>query len=401
MPLLIFARLLSSIASLAVLYGAGYLLWSWYDGDVYITATDTLERTREDWRLVLGVALIAFSFLGRFVIVPLLGRPDTAETRLDLQRAAGDILDTPTGASLYVEQHGDRSKPTILFTHGWGLDSTIWQYAKRDLSSDFHLVFWDLPGLGKSKAGADHRFDPTRFSLELDAVMEFIGSRGVVLVGHSVGGMTIQTLVRDAPDRVRSRVAGIVLLNTTFTNPIDTVFGAIVFKALRWPLIEPMLFLTSMLQPLAWLDAWRAYLSGSAHIANRVQFGRKVTRSQLNAVTLLGTRNPQGVLAQGNLGMFRWDASEAMKGYDGPVLIIGGRVDLATKIEASRTIASDAPRARLIEVDDVNHNGFLENALAYNKAIIDFVKGLPKRDPSEERHDKIHVIPVAELAVRK
>jgi pimeloyl-ACP methyl ester carboxylesterase len=184
--------------------------------------------------------------------------------------------------------------------------------------------------------------------------------------------MTIQTLVRDAPDYARKSIAGIILLNTTFTNPIRTSAGSSILRALRWPLIEPLLLLTSLLKPLAGLDAWRGYLNGSAHVANRIQFGRSVTHSQLNAVTLLGTRNPQGVLARGNLAMFRWDASSAMTGYSGPVLVIGGKVDLVTKIEASRVIATDASGAKLIEVEHVNHNGFLEDAETYNTAIAEF-----------------------------
>ena len=376
MPLLILSRLFASLLSLAILGGAAYLAWTWYDGVAYYRADGLVERVREDWRLWVAIGLLAISAVGRVVLVPLLGRPDTPETRLSSVHGQGQMIDTPTGARLYVEELGDRSKPTLLFTHGWGLDSTIWTYAKRDLVRDFHVVVWDLPGLGKSRAGIDKRFDPKRFSEELGAVIQFIAPKKLVLVGHSIGGMAIQTLVRDEPERVAREVSGIVLLNTTFTDPIRTVFASSIIKVLRWPVLEPTLFLTWILQPLAWLDAWRAYLSGAAHVANRIQFGRSVTRGQLNAVTLLGTRNPQGVLARGNLGMFRWDATGAMSSYPGPVLVIGGAMDLATKLEASRVIASDARNARLIEVDGVNHNGFLENAPVYNGAIRDFALAL-------------------------
>jgi len=33
------------------------------------------------------------------------------------------------------------------------MDSTFWRYARQDLADRFRLVLWDLPGLGKSKAG--------------------------------------------------------------------------------------------------------------------------------------------------------------------------------------------------------------------------------------------------------
>lgn len=380
MPLLIISRLLASLLSLALLGLTVYLAWSWYEGQTYYSIDGALLRTREDWRLWVAGALLVWSLLGRFALGVILGRPDDERSLVRPERGDGEFIDTPTGATVYVERLGNPAKPTVIFTHGWGLDSTIWQYAKRDLSPDFQMVFWDLPGLGKSKTGVDKKVDPTRFAADLQAVMDFVGAKNVVLVGHSIGGMTIQSLVRDAPERVRRDVAGIVLLNTTYTNPIKTAFASSLLQGLRWPLLEPVLFLTRILQPLAWLDAWRAYLSGSAHIANRIQFGRSVTRSQLDAVTLLGTRNPQGVLADGNLGMFRWDATQAMAAFPGPVLVIGGNMDLATKIEASRVIATDARESKLVEVDGVNHLGFLEDARTYNEAIAAFAISATKID---------------------
>ena len=74
--------------------------------------------------------------------------------------------------------------------------------------------------------------------------------------------------------------------------------------------------------------------------------------------------------------MFRWDATGAMRKFANPVLVIGGTADLATTLPASRTIAAESG-AQLIEVPDVNHNGFLENAAAYNDAIAAFTRSLP------------------------
>ena len=59
MPLLILMRLLTSLLSLAVLAGAAYLAWSWYEGDVYYTADGLLVRTREDWQIWIAGLLLA------------------------------------------------------------------------------------------------------------------------------------------------------------------------------------------------------------------------------------------------------------------------------------------------------------------------------------------------------
>ena len=112
-----------------------------------------------------------------------------------------------SGAQLYVESVGPAGAPVIVLTHGWGLDSSIWSYAKRDLSA-FRLVVWDLPGLGRSKLAKGRVLSIDDFAADLATVIEHTGDRPVVLVGQSIGGMTIQTLARDNGVLFDRRVAG-------------------------------------------------------------------------------------------------------------------------------------------------------------------------------------------------
>ncbi len=368
MPLLFILRLIFALISLLLLGTSGYLIWSWWQGDLIVGADGLIRRVRdEDWRLWTGISLLAWSFLGRLVVLPLVARPDKDPTRAE--RASGQTLATPGGGELYVEVHGPENGPPIILTHGWGLDSTIWFYARRHLARRFRVITWDLAGLGKSRRGSSDKVGPPRFAEDLAAVLDLAGDRPSILVGHSIGGMTIQTLARDHADLLERKVAGLVLLNTTYTNPLKTMIASGLLVALRRPLLEPLLHLTVWLAPIAWLSAWQSYLSGSAHLANRFGFGKFVTRSQLEQTTLLATRNSPAVQARGNLAMFRWDATGALAKVARPVLVIGGGGDIITKQEASEAIAGSAPQARLQVVDGVNHMGFLERADLYNAAI--------------------------------
>jgi pimeloyl-ACP methyl ester carboxylesterase len=369
MPLILLARLLMSVLSLALLAGGGYLLWSWWDGDWIVGGDGLAHRARDDWRLWVATALLAWSFLGRMLVLPLISRPDKDPTRA--LRFEGRTLSSPTGNQLYVEIHGPDGGPTVVLTHGWGLDSTIWFYLRRRLASQFRVVTWDLPGLGKSKAGRGRDIDLSHFAQDLKAIVESVDGP-VVLVGHSIGGMTVQTLGRDHPATIKGRVAGVVLINTTYTNPLETMALSGLAKALRWPVLEPLLGLTILLQPLAWLFAWQSYLSGSAHLANRIGFASRVTRSQLEHTTLLATRNAPAASARGNLAMFRWDSESGLSDLGVPALILAGRQDLVTKPGASETMASRMPSARLQVIDDANHMGFLEREEIYNDAIAAF-----------------------------
>ena len=371
MPLLMIFRLVLSMLSWAILGAAAWLLWSWNQGE-YIRGVDgVLRHIRHDWRLWTGLVLLVWSFGGgNLLIRPFLARKD--RERLKPGRGNGRMIDGADGARLYVESHGPQDAPCIVLTHGWGLDSTIWAYAKRALDKDFHLVLWDLPGMGKSHPGRGG-ITLDAFAENLKHVIAHTGRDRVVLVGHSIGGMTIQTLARDHANLFNRVVAGAVLVNTTYTDPLKTMVFNGLMQALR-PLIVASMHLTIWLQPLAWLSAWQSYLNGSAHIANRLGFASRVTHSQLDYTALLTTRNSPAAQARGNLSMFHWDATGALVRIEAPVLVLAGDSDLVTKAEASRTIVSQAKHAVLDVVSDANHMGFTERADVYNDAIAAFAR---------------------------
>jgi pimeloyl-ACP methyl ester carboxylesterase len=369
MPLLSFVRFFAIILSLAILGAASYLLWSWYQGDLVRDTAGVLHRERDDWRLWTGLALLAWSFLGRWIVPLLVARPD--RRRSLPKRGDGQTIVSPTGSSLYVETCGPAGAPPIIFTHGWGMDSTFWHYAKQDLGDRYRLVLWDLPGLGRSKAGGKPAISLEAFASDLAALIDVSGRQPAILVGHSIGGMTIQTLIRDNPE-IQSRLAGLVLLNTTHTNPLKTMVLSGLMQALQRPVLEPAMKMIVAFQPLVWLSKWQSYLSGSSHLAHRFGFGKSVTRSQLEHTTLLSTRNPPAIQARGDLAMFHWDATAAVGRLRIPVLVIGGDKDIVTKLEASRAIAGETDMARLEVVEGVNHMGPMERADLYNRLIADF-----------------------------
>lgn len=376
MPLLALTRILFGAVSLGLLALSIYWLYTWGRGDLVTAADGAVYTHRESWRLWAGLGILAFSFLGRWIVLLVLAGPDRAPSLPT--RSGGRLIDGAGGSTLYVERHGPADGPLVIFTHGWGLDSTIWNCARRDLATQMRLLTWDLPGMGRSRLGADLSLE--HFSDNLKAVIEQAGRRRVILVGHSIGGMTIQTLARDHPELVQERVAGVVLLNTTYINPLRTMILSPLLQALRLPVLQPLMYLMIGLQPLVWLMAWQSYLSGSAHMAQRLGFGPDVTRSQLEHVTLLITRNPPGVQARGNLAMFRWDATDALTGLGVPTLVLAGDRDIVTKAEAGQRIAAGIARAELRIVPRANHMGPLEQAAVYHEAIADFVRETSTED---------------------
>ncbi len=380
MPLLSFLRFAFTLLSILILFAAGWLIWSWLETVTIVRAAGGVYEVREDWRLWTAGALLAWSLLGRFVVRVFLARGDVDPSRPE--RGSGRTIQSPSGSSLFIETSGSASGPTIVFTHGWGMDSTIWCYARRDLGQRHRIVTWDLAGLGRSKAAKDSvRLEA--FATDLRAVIEATAPHGeVTLVGHSIGGMTIQTLARDHPDFFRDRVSGVVLLNTTHTNPLRTMVFSPVMRVLQKPVLEPAMRLAVLLKPVMWLAAWQSWLSGATHCAMRFGFGRFVTRSQLDHSALLVTRNNPAVQARGNLAMFHWGVTDSLPDMAGPALVLAGDLDIVTKVEASETIAQLIPGASLQIAKGVNHMGFLELAEAYNSAIAAFASAEVRPAPT-------------------
>ena len=84
------------------------------------------------------------------------------------------------------------SGPTILLVHGFGCDQNLWRPVVDHLRSDFRLVLIDLVGSGSSDPSA---WDPIRYSdlsgyaADILEIVEGLGLRDVVFVGHSVSAM--------------------------------------------------------------------------------------------------------------------------------------------------------------------------------------------------------------------
>jgi hypothetical protein len=80
-------------------------------------------------------------------------------------------LGQPDGSQLRVECYGREDAPPIILTHGWGANSTEWDYLKKELSDAFRLIVWDLPGLGLSTRPTNRDYSMENLSRHLEAVL--------------------------------------------------------------------------------------------------------------------------------------------------------------------------------------------------------------------------------------
>jgi pimeloyl-ACP methyl ester carboxylesterase len=348
-PFLILSTWILGLASLALLGGGLYVLWLWYVGAVVASAY-----------LVAGCAGVIWTFAGRPIVLALWRRPGPDEPRA-LRSRTVQRIDRPDGAGLHVELDGQPDGPTIVLTHGWGTDSTEWYYLRRALAGRYRLILWDLPGLGRSHGPKNGDYRIETMAGHLAAVAALAGEQPVILLGHSIGGMITQTFWRLSGPEVKRRVAGLALVNTTYTNPTRTTTFRRFFRAVQGPLLTPLLYLTIGLSPLIWLMNWLSFLNGFTHIQTGLTgFTGHETRGQLDFTARFTPLFSPAVLARGALATFQFDEAATLPGITVPTLVVTGNLDRVLIPEASALIARTVPTATLQTLHPAGHMGLLE-----------------------------------------
>ena len=92
----------------------------------------------------------------------------------------------------------------VLLLHGIPTSSRLWDAVGADLAADFDVIAPDLIGFGESAKPADREVSMAEQARLMPQLLDALGIRQVVLVGHDIGGAAAQVMAVDAPDRVRA-----------------------------------------------------------------------------------------------------------------------------------------------------------------------------------------------------
>src|SRR5688572_21428902 len=121
----------------------------------------------------------------------------------------GEMVDVG-GYSLHINCVGQGS-PTVILDAGSGEMSAQWVRVQREVSGSTRVCAYDRAGMGWSEMGPDPR-DAKQITSELHTLLGKAGIEGpYVLVGHSFGGMYMQTYAARYPDEV----AGMALVDSS------------------------------------------------------------------------------------------------------------------------------------------------------------------------------------------
>ncbi|MFD1815111.1 alpha/beta fold hydrolase [Rhodococcus gannanensis] len=119
------------------------------------------------------------------------------------------------GHRIHVLAYGDPTAPPIVFAHGWTCSTMMWFPQINEFAENYRVIAYDQRGHGRSELGAAAP-TPAMLGDDLDAVLSATVPDGTkaVVVGHSMGGMSVMSWALRHPDRVAEKVSAVMLAST-------------------------------------------------------------------------------------------------------------------------------------------------------------------------------------------
>jgi pimeloyl-ACP methyl ester carboxylesterase len=286
------------------------------------------------------------------------------------------------GTQIAVEILGDgHPGPTFVFVHGWTFSSRSYHY-QRMLAERFRLVLMDHRGHGESDPGPRGNRTVDQIGRDLHAVIQATcPDREVILVGHSMGGMTIMSLAAHHPDLFGAAstpgVKGVALLNTSAGEVQDNVFGLPRPLAAAW-LKQWESALSLMVSDPAKAEKSRRSGTGMSRVISRwLNFGTKPDKRLVAFTEAMSAQTKAEVMGDFYLSLQVHDKVEALQALaQVPTLVVAGEKDRLLPPKHARVIAAEVPHARLLELRGAGHCPMLEQPETINAALYDLAEAV-------------------------
>jgi pimeloyl-ACP methyl ester carboxylesterase len=328
----------------------------------------------------IGAAVVARKYaVGRVRLRP---DPDAAEEFGEL-RGRSLTVEADDGLALNVEVDGDDDADlTVVFCHGYAVNQDSWHYQRRDLRRDpsLRLVFWDQRSHGRSG-----RSDLTHATIDqtgddLYAVLRATVAPGdrVVLVGHSMGGMTIMALADRHPELFGDQIVGVGLINTSSGELSEMTLGLpMVFGKVMKVTVPGVV--RNLSKRAALVDRGRRIGTDIAFVVTRrMAFAdRRVSPTVVDFLEQMIRSTPIDVIAEFYPTLMAHDKLAALVALEKvPVVVVVGDEDRLTPPAHGRAIAEALPDAELVEVAEGGHVLMLEHPGTVTDALIRLIEAV-------------------------
>ena len=275
------------------------------------------------------------------------------------------------GTPLHVEvdepeQSGQPGQPdsgvTVVFAHGYALEMDCWHFQREHLRGRVRTVFYDQRSHGRSgRSPLDHA-SIDQLGRDLLTVLDAVVPDGpVVLVGHSMGGMTIVALAEQHPELFGDRVVATALISTTA--------GGLEPSRILFPMVPSWGTAGAVGRTISALGRSHKVVDGVRRAGKDVAlvatanlaFGDDVPGSYVAFVDQMLSATPFEVVAEffpGFSALDKFDAVGVLAKV--PTVVICGTDDKLTSIGHSRKLHARIGGSTLVEAEGAGHMVILE-----------------------------------------
>ncbi|MFJ4108403.1 alpha/beta fold hydrolase [Oerskovia enterophila] len=268
-----------------------------------------------------------------------------------------------TPVELYYEDHG--TGQAVVLVHGYPLDGNSWERQSRVLlDAGYRVITYDRRGFGRSsKVGTGYDYDT--FAADLDAVLETLDLRDVILVGFSMGtGELARYVTNHGHDRV-AKLAFLASLEPFLVQRDDNPTGVPqeVFDGIAE---------TARADRFAWFTQfYNDFYNLDENLGERIS--QEVVTASWNTATGSAPVAAYAVVPTW-IEDFRDDVA-AVRASGKPALILHGTADRILPIDSTgRPFHAAFPEADYVEVDGAPHGLLWTHAEDVNRALLAFVQ---------------------------
>jgi pimeloyl-ACP methyl ester carboxylesterase len=289
----------------------------------------------------------------------------------------GSVVTTVDGVPLVVREVGPVTAPlTVVFAHGWCMRMGSFHFQRARLEAEWgsqvRMVFYDQRGHGQSGEAPIETYNVTQLGRDLETILQVMVPSGpVVLVGHSMGGMTVLSQARQFSEHYGPCVVGAALISSAAEGLPRSPVGEI----LQNPALEAIRF-TARYMPKLVHRTRVAGWAGIKPILRAASYGgENVSPSVASFSEKMIHDTPIATLVEFLHALEVHDESAALPVLARiPTLIACGDRDVLTPVVHSQQMAAALPKSELLIVPGAGHLVQLEEPEVINDALVRLVE---------------------------
>jgi pimeloyl-ACP methyl ester carboxylesterase len=263
------------------------------------------------------------------------------------------------GHPIHVVAYGDPEAQPIVLSHGWTCSTAYWYPQINALADDFRVITYDQRGHGRTELGRNP-LSTDLLADDLAAVLEatVTGDKKAVVVGHSMGGMSIMSWAGKYPEHVRAKARAVMLASTATDSLVAE--STLIPLSQRLPTIPPPVGRGL----LGWRSSVRVDTPAARRVIQYAAMAPGSTREEVEFCTRIVLDCHGRTRGGWGAALSMLDIRAALENLQVPTTVLVGTADRLTPQSHSRRISDVLDEAghlqRLIRLPAIGHMSTVE-----------------------------------------